>query len=59
MGTEGSLSGIRRPESEADHLSISSTEVENEWNLYLHSPMGFMTWWLIKQWIRLHVVVLS
>jgi hypothetical protein len=44
----GALSlGVKRPEREAEHSPLSSTEVKECIELYLHSP------------IRLHGVVLS
>jgi len=46
MVIRGSFPGVKRPEREADHLPLSSTEVKEWVELYLHSP------------IRLHGVVL-
>jgi hypothetical protein len=44
----GALSlGVKRPESEADHLSLSSAEVKNAWSYTFTFP------------VRLHGVVLS
>jgi len=39
MGTGGSYLGIRRPEREADHSPLSSAEVKECMELYLHSPV--------------------
>jgi hypothetical protein len=47
MGTSGSFPGVKRPGREADHSPLSSAEVKECLELYVHSP------------IRLHGVVLS
>lgn len=36
----GFFSGVKRPESEADHSPLSSDEVKNEWNYTSIPPLG-------------------
>jgi len=42
------VSGIKRPESEADHLPPSSTEIKNAWSYISTRPYVFMAWCLVK-----------
>jgi hypothetical protein len=45
MGTEGPFPGVKALLGrDADHSPLSSTEVENEKDLYLLSPKSFRLW---------------
>jgi len=56
----GALSwGIKWPGHVAENLSPSDAEVKNAWSYMSTPPYNFMTWWLIKQGIHLHGVVLT
>jgi hypothetical protein len=60
MGTSGSLdAGIRRPGREAHNSLLSSAKVKNVWSYTSIPRYVFMPCCLIKQWMRLHNVVLS
>jgi hypothetical protein len=49
MGTGGPLPGAKaRPRRDADHSPLSSTEVENEWELYLLSAQA-PSWRVVGQ----------
>jgi hypothetical protein len=48
MGNRDSFLGVKRPGHEADHSPLSSAEVKECVDLYLHSPIRFMTWCLVK-----------
>jgi hypothetical protein len=51
--------GAQQPGHKADHSLPSSAEVKNMWS-YTSIPLYvFITWYLIKQAIHLHGVVLS
>jgi hypothetical protein len=49
---------VKRPWNEADHSLRSSVEDKNQWSYTSTFPVRHMTWCWIKQWIRLHGVVL-
>jgi len=51
--------GVKRPGREAEHSPPPSTEVKDAWRYTYNLQYVFMGWYLIKQWIRLHSVVLS
>jgi hypothetical protein len=51
--------GLKRPERDAVHSPPSSADVKNVWSYTFTPSHSFMVWHLIKQWIRLHGVVLS
>jgi len=53
-GTGGSFSEGR---CESDNTPPASPEVKNTWN-HISTTPNFMAWYLIKQWIRYHAVVL-
>jgi hypothetical protein len=44
---------------EADHLPPTSAEVKKEWSYTSTPKYVFKAWWLIKQEIHLHDMVLS
>jgi hypothetical protein len=57
MGSGGSFSGIKQPGRKAYNSSASSAEVK-AWSYTSILQYVFMTWCLIKQWMRLQSVVL-
>jgi len=51
--------GVKLPGHEADHSAPCSAEVEKAWSYNSTPQHVFTAWCLIKQWIRLHGMVLS
>jgi hypothetical protein len=50
--------GVKQPGREANNSPRSSVEIKNTLSYTSTSPYAFMAWYLIKQRIRLHGVVL-
>jgi hypothetical protein len=55
----GSFPRVISPKLETDHSPPPSVDVKNAWSYTSILPYAFMAWCLIKQWIRLHGVLLS
>jgi len=56
----GALSpGIKLPMREANHSPPSSAKAKNEWSYTFTPPYIFMAWYLIKQGMHFHCVVLN
>jgi len=51
--------GLKRPGREADHLPPSNTKVKNAWSYTFTPQYVFTAWCLIKQWIRVHGVIVK
>jgi len=51
--------GVKGLGREADNAPSSSAEVKNAWSYTYTTQYLFIAWCLIKQWMRLHGVVLS
>jgi len=58
MGTGNSFLGGKAARREADHSPPSDAEVKNAWSFSSSPQYVFTAWRLIKQWVRLHGVVL-
>jgi hypothetical protein len=50
---------VKRPRREADHSPPSSAKINKGWSCTSIPQYVFMTWYLIKQEVRLYGVVLS
>jgi hypothetical protein len=59
LGIGGSYPGVKRPGLKAEHSPPSSAEVKSAWSYTSTLHYVLVAWCLIKQWIRLHDVVLS
>jgi hypothetical protein len=57
MGTRGSFPGVKRLGRESDHSHPSSAEVKEWVELYLHSPIRFMAWCLVKAQGQLYLYI--
>jgi hypothetical protein len=51
--------GLKWPGREAHYLFPSGAEVNTAWSYTSTPQYVFIAWWLMKQWIRFHGVVLS
>jgi len=51
--------GLKWPRREADHWPPSSAKAKNEWSYTFTPPYIFMAWYLIKQGMHFHCVVLN
>jgi len=59
QGVPGVLfSGVNRPVHEVDNSFPFTAKDRNAW-CYTSTPYVLMAWCLVKQWVRLHGVVLS
>jgi hypothetical protein len=59
MGTGASYPGVKQLGCEADHSPPSSVEVENAWSYASTPHYVFIAWFLFKQELHLHGMVLS
>jgi hypothetical protein len=59
MGIGGSFPGVNWPGLEAERSPPSSAVVKNAWNYTPTPPYVFTAWCLIKQWVRLHGMMLT
>jgi hypothetical protein len=57
---QGALSlGAKQRKSRTDHSPPSNGEVENAWSSTSTHQYVFTAWCLVKQWMRIHGIVLS
>jgi len=59
MDTGIPFPGVKRPGREADYSPLTTAEAKSAWSYTSAPAYPVMVWYLIKQRISFHVVVLS